>query len=376
MKVLVNFSTLKSGGGQNVGLNFLYALVNNMPEGMEFSFLVAENSEIHDFLIKNKLSVFSVMPTNPAMRILKELLCINRKLKHAKIDVIYSYFGIGLFSKQFPQISGSAASNLYFPEIDFWYHYRGLCRFKKWIVDQYRIRGLKRSYAVIYENKILKKKAEQIFGIKNTKFIKPSVNFQLESEDYILPISKQSDTIIGLFLCGWQLNKNIMLIPEIVYTFKKKGVRFELVITAPDDSSDICIRFKKKLYKYGVSKDVHIIGPLPKKQLKSLYERVDFVFLLSLLESFSNNIIESWYFGKPLIVSDESWARSICKSAAVYVDRDSSEDIVEKVYNLLQSDEKLADLVAEGFRELDTYPTIEERTTSELEFIKYVEKTY
>lgn len=375
MRILINLATLKSGGGQNVALNFLYSILKDEMSGDELYFLVARGSAIHDFMLEHNLRVLSVLPRNPLLRMLKEVFYVNLVILRARIDVIYSYFGAGLFLKKIPQISGSADSNLYFPEIDFWHHYKGVSRVKKKLTDYYRVWGLKRSHAVVYENRILEVRARRLFGIRNTAFIKPSVNFQMELSNYKIPFEVSHKTKIGLFLCGWQLNKNYMLIPEIAKELRDRGADFRFVITAPKDDSRYCMEFIRKISEYEVGDLVGIVGPVSKSELASLYGQVDFVFLLSLLESFSNNIIEAWYFNKPLIVSDEEWARSICNDAAIYVARDNPRHIADSVLQAIRDGQLLTSVVAAGNKELATYPSIEERTMEELRYVKHIAQT-
>ena len=56
MNILVNLATLKKGGGQNVGLNFIYSIFNINYPNCNFYFVVVENSDIHTTLVKNGIS--------------------------------------------------------------------------------------------------------------------------------------------------------------------------------------------------------------------------------------------------------------------------------------------------------------------------------
>jgi len=372
IRVLINFSTLKSGGGQNVGLNFIFSLPKQDLERFELFFVVAEKTAIYRVLSEKKYNILFVTSRNPLKRIVQEVVLVSRLLKKNKIKVVYSYFGIGFFLGELTQISGSADSNLYFPEINFWSHYRGVSRLKRWLVDRYRIFGLRFSSAIIYENAVLEANARTLYGLKETKLIKPSVNFDIKLLDYSLPFEKAGGAKVGLFLCGWQLNKNVMMMPLIAKALKDKGIDFHFIITAPDDGSIECQSFKKEVFKLDVEDMIHIVGSVDKGFLESLYEQIDFVFLLSLLESFSNNIIEAWYFRKPLIIAEEEWAKSICQDAAVYVRRNSCEDIVDKIISLIKNNHLVNEKIANGCEILKTYPSIEKRTKEELEYISYV----
>lgn len=369
-------ATLKKGGGQNVGLNFLYSLNEIELSDLDLCFLVAEGTDIESYLMKNNFNVLYTLPKNPVMRILKEVLIISRLVRRSNIDVIYTYFGFGFFVTSKPQVIGSADSNLYYPEIDFWNHYSGLSRFKKWIVDKYRILGLKISSAVLFENKALELRGRKIFKLRKTKFIKPSVNFNLNSEPLPFDITTKESRHVGLFLCGWQLNKNVMIIPELAKELKLRGVDIQFVLTAPDDNSHSCTRFMSLLREHQVEDMVKVVGSVKKQHLQELYSRSDLVFLLSRLESFSNNIIESWYFKRPVVVADEEWSKAICNDAAVYVDRSSVTDIADKVIALIENKEFKANLIEKGLNELNRYPTIVEKTEEELRYLKDVAKSY
>lgn len=372
MNILINLSTLKKGGGQNVALNFLNELKKNKIEEFEFYFVACGNSDIYKNLQSDFNSRIILMPSNPILRMLKEILYGRMIVKKYRIDLIYTYFGIGLFPKFIPQVCGSADSNLYFPEIDFWSDYPGIKRIKKKLIDQYRIYGLKRAQAIIFENEIMQKRGIDIFNLKNTIFIKPSISINNQNSKFILPYSTLEWKYKGLFLCSWQKNKNYMIIPQLAAKLKKMNIDFGFVLTAPQDNSSEYKLFMADVEKYDVSDRVSVIGPVKKNELDSLYTQIDFVFLLSKLESFSNNIIEAWYYKKVLIIADELWSRSICGNAAVYVKRESINDISYNIMRVLNEKERRAKIIERGEEILLSYPTIEQKTRQELNYLKHI----
>ena len=119
MRILINLATLKKGGGQNVALNFLESLVRNNHEGYAFVFTVVKGSSIDEFLSQKTDYKLIYMPSNPLKRMIKEYFSGKSIIKRNKIDIIYTYFGSGLYPKSTPQVSGSADSNIYFPEMTY-----------------------------------------------------------------------------------------------------------------------------------------------------------------------------------------------------------------------------------------------------------------
>ncbi|MEP7377724.1 MAG: glycosyltransferase [Chitinophagaceae bacterium] len=333
---------------------------------------MVQNTELDKYLkAKGKYPVV-YMPQNPVHRILSEFLNGKKIIKTLGIDIIYSYFGTARFPKAVPQVSGSAESNLYFPELDFWQEYSGIKKLLRRINDRYRIWGLKRVKAVIFENEIMQKRCEQIYRISNTVWIKPSFTKSHVNLPYQIPLAAKSSKFRGLFFCGWQRNKNFMIIPRLAAAFKKASINFHFILTAPPDNSDEHRNFLRLIEKYDAADSISIVGPVKKSEIPSLYEQVDFVFLLSKLESFSNNIIEAWHFKRLLIIADEPWSRSICGDSAVYVSRDDAENIVSGIMTVIKNDAKKIDIIRRGTAILQQYPSIEERTEQEIAYLTYI----
>lgn len=352
----------------NVALNFISSLYN-LPNQHSFVFAVARNSEIHKYLKKKGEKNMLVLPRHPVSRILYELFIGWIYLKISRVDIMYTYFGFSLFLTDIPQVTGSADSNLFYPDIEFWSDYKGINRIRKHVIDCYRIFGLKRSYAVIFENQILMERAIKMYGIKRATLIKPSfVNFD-SRKDLGIPSDKDIGLGKGLFLCGWQMHKNVMMIPHIAHELRLKSIHFQFILTAPLNDCKMHREFIKLSCRLNVSHMIKVIGPVIKEDLSSLYSQIDFVFLLSKLESFSNNIIEAWFFGKPLLVSDAEWSRSICGSAAYYVNRESPLDIANAIEELAGCSSKRDDLIARGRFALAKYPSPNQKTQQEIDYL-------
>lgn len=371
-KLLINLGPLKKGGGQNVALNFIQTLKRKSPPTFELYFIVCESSLILDSLNNSQWKDnLIIVSANPVLRILKEMTSIKKFLKDEKIDLVYTYFGFGFFGRNIKQVIGSADSNLYFPEIDFWSKERRLEKLKRLLVDKYRIYGLHLAAGVIFENKAMLERAGLLFKIKSKILILPSIDEPTVKER--LDIELKNETVKVLMLCGWQRNKNILLIPELARKLKDSGVNIEFVITVERDDSSCAQEFFTLVDKWGAHDLINCIGSVSKAQLPDLYNRVDQVILLSLLESFSNNIIESWFYKKPLIISDELWSKAICLDAVSYVPRNDVDAIAAEIKKLAGSRELVLKLTEKGTKALQHFPDVNERFEQEL---KYIETFY
>lgn len=371
MRILINLATLKIGGGQNVGLNLIKGIEKLNKNKLDLLFIAASGTKLADEL---KVLGYQTILTSvdPKIRILHEWW-LSRKLKRLKVDIVYTVFGYANISKSIPQVCGVADSNLFYPEVDFWADYKGFKRYVKRLIDTYRLSGYLAANGLIFENAdIHRRYSEKYPNINLTAFIRPSFVADINYNDEQLKVNLKNGSHVGLFLCGWQFNKGIMKIPQILKISRDYSFDLEIILTAPDNGSKIHKSFIDECIRYGVIDKVHIIGIIDKKKLASLYYMVDYVFLISKLESFSNNIIEAWNYKRLLVTSDLDWARAICRNAALYVNRDDAEDIVQNIIRCQRGSPEYDEIVSHGCSELEQYPNIIERTKQELNFVREV----
>ena len=242
-----------------------------------------------------------------------------------------------------------------------------MSKIKKKLIDAYRTWGLKRASAVVFENEKMMERGKKLFNLEKVVFIPPSFSTPTEHE----PTNFENDNIPkGLLLCGWQRNKNFMLIPEIAKDLKEKGIKFKFLISTSADESIEYKSFKRLVDKLQIEDMIQLIGTVEKTKLPDLFSKIDFVFLLSNLESFSNNIIEAYYYQKPLIISKLEWAKSICGEAAQYVDLNNISDISNKVITLIENEEEVRNLIGKQTEKLKTFPSIAEKSELELNYLK------
>ena len=372
MNILINLAPLKAGGGQNVGMNLLSGLENLKDPDVSLFFYVSTASMIGNIVKEKYIDRVIEGPHNTIKRVLFERTKLGEFLEKNKIDIIYSCFGYAYVNKKYKQVCGMAESNIMFPEIDFWKEYSGIKKLGKDAIDTYRKWGYKRADALIFENEAMYKRTSKIFGsAKRSTYIKPSINVFDTDGEFVFD-KKQEDSLVGLFLCGWQLNKNIMCIPELINKMNDLGRPIEIIITVNEnDVNRVALEFKKRIDALKVNDFVHMVGRIDKRNLSALYSKVDFVFLLSRLESFSNNIIEAWYYQRPLVISDQEWAHGICKDAAIYVDRENPGAIADTIIASIENG-AVNEVVQKGLDEYKTYPSIQERTRQELSYVKEI----
>lgn len=369
MNILVNLIPIKKGGGQQVASNFVRQVATL--DDHNFVFLTTKGSEIHNLLEALCLKYVEI-ENNIISRIWFTFISIKSYCRSNRVDVIYTMFGPPLFAPNVISISGCAYSNIFFPEIDFWKETNFFKKVRRKVIDHYRLKSTLKSDAIIFENLSMQERCINLFNVKRsrTTWIPPSISTYSTTDRLELPTYIKDFKV--LMMTGWHKNKNIDIVPQVLNELKNIGVldvSFVITVNPLDPESVSLLKHAKSL---GVDKNIFLISQIKPSLIPDLISQVDSIALFSLLESFSNNIIEAWFFEKPLLISDEEWSRSICDQAAIYVDRDNPKSIAENIFKIKSNNDFLKNVVSEGIKALKRYPTPEEKVTMQIDFIKKI----
>jgi hypothetical protein len=377
INVLINLIPIKKGGGQQVASNFVIHILQHIE--LTPIFLVTEDTFIQKLLLELKAQKVYTIKKGLIERFHFQIFQLKKIFKKEKVALIYTLMGPGLLYKNIKSVTGCAYSNLFFPEINFWGQYPFLKRIQLRLIDKYRLATTLKSDAIIFENEAMMYRCQSLFNYpKNkTKLILPSISeysqllfIEDEVKKHFKNINVSSYNI--LMLTGWHKNKNIEMVPFILKELYKNNIYDVCFIISVSPNDPNSIKLIDSAASLGVEKNIVFIDTVAPNALPVLFEKIHAMILLSLLESFSNNIIEAWYFNKPLFISDEEWSMAICKDAAIYVKRNSSEDIAKKIIDFRKDKTMQETICKNAKRILVHYPSPKQKVDLQIDYLKEI----
>lgn len=362
-RVIFNFVPIKSGGGLQNTLSFL-SVFSSYNKTNDYLIVCNKKSEIERLCITNNLEYQSIMPGKWG-RLLYELFFGEYLILRTHSPIIFNLFGSAPFiSFGIYKISGFAYSNIIQPEIPFWGFLPWYNRLWKKFIDKLRYWLAMRSDEIIVETDYLFKRAKEgVFKGKCMHIIKmaPSIMvLDTLTASISNPTPVFRDTIDILYLSGPHPNKRIHQLGPTFFALNHGDKKYRLITTLPETSSYFTL-IKREFQKSGAIDTLHNIGPVAPSQVGTLLGVVDGMINIALLESFSNNWVESWAAGLPLIVTDADWARYSCRDAAIYIDPDSPYEAANRIASIFKSQESLQQQKEKGKLQLANLPTPEQK---------------
>lgn len=101
--------------------------------------------------------------------------------------------------------------------------------------------------------------------------------------------------------------------------------------------------------------NIKYTGYISDEKLKALYQNAACFLYPSLYEGFGIPPLEAMRYGCPTVVGRAAAVPEVCADAALYCDPYSSDDIADKLRNLLDSAELRADLKRRGYLQAEQY---------------------
>lgn len=376
--VLINLFPVSAGGGLQNSLSFIRML--SYAKDVPFDYIIScrSGSIVHQYAIDLGLPHVA-FAAGRGGRLFYELWRGAYFAKSMGAVCVFTLFGnppltMGVRVKK---ISGFAYSNIIQKEINFWGWLPLGQRIVKHLIDFLRLFLARRSDVIILETDyLLTRAATGVFSGKDLRVVKmaPSslVVASLSSfgSDKSVMEREAGSVIRILYLSGAHPNKRIHFLAPLFLELFKLGLECRLITTLPEGQYLSLVR--NEFEKLGIQ-DLHEnIGPVAPENVANILYSSDAVINVAKLESFSNNWVEAWAAGLPLLVTDAQWARASCGNAAIYVDIDAPVSSAQNIYSILSSDAAVRVLVAEGRRVLSSLPTAEQRTHQYIEIIKSV----
>ena len=380
MRIILNFLPLKTGGGMQVALDLLKQVEAHGGEH-EWFVVAREGTAFEEYKDTGNVKTIKLVRDSLLDRLFFEHFGCQALLHDLNPDVIYTQFGPSWpGARSVRNVVGCAYSNLFYPEIDFWAPYPWYKQLERKFVDYFRLKRLKIANLVVFETKDLSERSvlQGVLEREQSTFVQPAVSSNVidgvcgETREQLLSLPE------GIRVClvsTFSVNKNFDFLIEILdcLALVHKRTDISFVVTLPPENPNV-IELLRRADEKGVSSQLINIGPVSYQGCAEVYKACDAAILPANLESFSNNIAESWAMRKPLFITDRSWARSICGDAAIYIDINNPRSVASSITEVLDSQVLIDQFAEEGQRKLREFPTSEERFRSYLGLITKVSK--
>lgn len=328
--ILINLVPVKSGGGLQNALSFIDQLPYSSTLADNSVVVCRNNSEIHLACKRNGIRYILIHPSLIG-RLWFELFYGQILILAFQVKVVFTLFGnppiISFCSRK---ISGFAFSNILCPEVPFWDFAPPLRRLLFHLKDKIRLLGALLSDEIILETEYLALRA--LRGVFSQKVIHV---VEMEPSSLILPKSSESRpapksscgreqaTFNILYLCGPHPNKRVHLLAPIIAELDNilRSCNISPILECSFSPDSKYAAFVARCFDdHSVSGSLRFLGPIPCDNLHIAIGRSSCLINIARLESFSNNWVEAWSFGVPLVSTRADWARESCGEAALYID--------------------------------------------------------
>ncbi|MBL7249467.1 glycosyltransferase [Alloalcanivorax marinus] len=362
-RVLFNFVPVSIGGGLQNTLSFLSTAKKSSKLNFDFVVACRHHSKIESYCRDNEIPYVSV-GNGLLHRLCFEVFGGAFLAKRLKVDLVFSLFGGSpyLMYGVAKKVCGFAYSNIIESDVDFWWFCSGKDKLVKRSIDFFRLRSFGNADFVIMETDRLARLAKE-GAFKDTQVsvvhMAPSSLIVHKDVDRIKEISEKDEFSI-LYLCGPHKNKRIKSLAAVFQCLHADGFLVSLITTLPENCS-VFMEVKDEFRRLGVEHALKNIGPISPDSLNEVFDAVDGVVNVALLESFSNNWVEAWAASLPLFSTDAGWAKDSCGDAAVYINVDKPEDAANRIRGTYSSISEMEKIVGSGKEMLSFLPTPEEK---------------
>ena len=249
---------------------------------------------------------------------------------------MYTFFGPGLpHPPSIKSIVSVAYPIICYDDSPFWSHLSKQRMLRQRLINFARKKRLSAADHLIVELRMMRDRLASVPTMPAHDFhvVPPSPSEFVDDRPY--SPGRHAHTPTFLVLSGVAQHKNLWRLPELAVALRMLTPRFRFVITTDAHlfADHLSARSRKAFQVTACHFDFR--GTVAPDEIGTLYEEADYLLSLSDLESFSNNYMEAWKAGVPLIASDRDFAREICgESAIAYLEPHDPEGAAQQLNSL------------------------------------------
>ena len=363
MNIVINTSNLNSGGALQVAYSVIYEFTII---GSNHKFLILTSPQVNDQICKIKFSdnfELKLIDQSPASIKTRSKIVNNldEHVEEFKGNTVLTIFGPSYWTPKVYHVSGFADGWCYNPKSIAYSQLDFIEKIKRKLLSKYKLFHLKRSSNSIFvETEDAKSKLASILNNSNLPISAISNTYSHiydEVKEFKSSTLRKVESNVNsnfLLLSTNYPNKNIKILNKIIPILKEKMPLINFFVTISNED-----------YKNIITKDsmeyVTNLKSLSVTECIEAYKNVDFLFLPTLLETFTATYPEAMIMKKPILTSDLSFARDICGDAAIYFDPLNPEDISNKIIDLVHNKSKIDELIRLGEIRVKNFPSAEDR---------------
>jgi glycosyltransferase involved in cell wall biosynthesis len=368
MKILINTSNLKKGGGLQVAHSFISEIKNNKRH--TFNIVLSEemgkiiNSE--EFNKNFTFHYYTIYPKFISVILGKDTF-LDRLEAKVGPDVVFSVFGPTYWKPKAKHVVGFAKPQYIYKDSPF-FKYLSL---KHWI--KLKITEKLHLYnfnhfcdEIITETEDVTQRLGELLPNKTIHTVTNYFNqiftdVNMWSKE---PLLSKFNGITFLSIAANYPHKNLQIIPKVITYLINKYPTFKFRFVLTITSKELVVNNQE------IKNRIVFLGPVSISQCPSLYHQTDIMFLPTLLECFSASYPEAMYMQAPILTSDLSFAKGLCGNAALYFDPLSEKEISRLMVSISKDLEKQKELKNNGVIRLKNFDTAKERAQKYLKIIE------
>lgn len=351
LNLLIDLGAIKTGGGAQLALNFLDLLAREL-KGQKRVVLIPQQGPLAKFVFDSEKFIVYTYPDPYLARFWFESTRLPAIVERHSITHFFTFFGAGLpHSARIRSVVTTAYPILCYPESPFWPFAPVKTRWKNYFTNWLRRRRLRRADTIIVETAVMKARIARSLPFAEDKLVvlPPVPSLYLREAASRRDLGAPCNFIL---VSGSDPHKNLWRLPELALALERAGLtRFRFTLTVKEHNFLQHPRIDRSLWPR-VSHYFRFLGAVAPQLIESVYEEASFLVNLSDLESFSNNYMEAWKAGLPIIASDRDFARHICGDSACYIEPHHPEAGAQAIAALVADHGRQARMLAAGRQKL------------------------